>query len=94
MKLQPTVTPVSIFLLGLLIVCSFIVISDKVNEGNQPKKHHCSYRFCPFKGDTVFTHGCGYCDPGSDCYALDSLHFVYPDKDYDCIDSLLFTPVK
>lgn len=93
MKFQPTVIPISIFILGMFAACTFfIIISDKENTRTQPKKHHCSYRLCPFNNDTSFTHGCGLCDPGSDCYALDSLHFVYPDKDYEYLDSILFTP--
>lgn len=54
--------------------------------------HKCAYKHCPYKGLTVFSADICECEVGSDCYYLDSLHFVYPDNDYDTNDSLLFSP--
>lgn len=37
MKFKFTVIPIIIFLLGILVVCSFIVIIDKVNASQSKK---------------------------------------------------------
>lgn len=55
--------------------------------------HQCNYKLCPFKGETTFTHGCGNCDEGSDCWCLDSIHFANPSWNYDQCDSSLFSPM-
>lgn len=83
----------SVILWGInVILFSAIVIYglslDKKKDQN--KSHTCIYEYCPYKGDKTFTHGCGSCLPGTDCYRLDSVHFVYPTWDYDKCDSLLF----
>jgi len=57
-------------------------------------KHKCSYKKCPFKGEIKFSGQHEDCTKGSDCYSLDSLHFIYPNENYDYLDSLLLAPVK
>ena len=55
-----------------------------------PRKHSCSYDLCPFKDITRFEKGCGNCDQGTDCWALDSLHIEFPYMEYDELEQELF----
>lgn len=64
----------------LLVICSC----------NKQNPHTCPFNGCPFKEEITFTHGCGYCDQGSDCWALDSLHFEFPFASYDDLEDKLF----
>lgn len=80
----------------LFIFSLFIAICFADNFGDNPdnKKlstHECKYSLCPFKGKVRFVSGCGNCDSGSDCWALDSIHFTNPALDYDSCENLLFT---
>jgi hypothetical protein len=75
-----------------LLIC---LVPDVCEDDPAPTTPHtCSYSLCPFKNQAFFFAGCGNCDEGSDCYILDSLHFAMPDKDYDELDSLLFSTTK
>lgn len=71
----------------VLLICAIGFVPDAHPDA---EIHQCSYPLCPFKGDIQFTALHSDCEEGTDCYYLDSLHFAYPDKDYDYIDSLLF----
>jgi len=89
--LKPTVIPTTLILISAFIFCTVsIIISPKPAI----MKHKCSYRHCPFKGEIKFSGQDPNCTPGTDCYSLDSLHFIYPNENYDYIDSLLFSPVN
>lgn len=96
MKRPITFKPALALLIGLFLFCLYNIFLGKKVQAKPiaTTAHTCIYKLCPYKGDLTFNHGCGACEPGTDCYLLDSLHFVYPDKDYDYLDSLLFTPVK
>lgn len=57
--------------------------------------HSCRWDKCPYKGVTAsnskdaimwYTNAA----PGTDAFAVDSLHIVNPSLDYDQIDSVLF----
>ena len=51
-------------------------------------QHVCPLVHCPFKFELSFTHGCGYCERGQDCFVLDSIHFVNPTYDYDQTETI------
>lgn len=73
----------------LILVVITLASCSKVNTG-----HACRWKTCPFKGDVVFTSGCGYCEQGTDCWILDSLHFVSPSLEYDQLEYKLFSPMQ
>ena len=75
---------VLIIVVAALASCS---TSYRLVPGN-PTRHKCGYKTCPYKKETRFRHGCGYCDSHTACRSLDSLHFHYPNKSYDYIDSI------
>lgn len=54
--------------------------------------HDCAYSLCPFKGQLEFKAGCGACEPFTDCWCIDALHFENPKLDYDQLEQLLFKP--
>lgn len=57
--------------------------------------HKCEYLGCPFKDKTHWEgKGCSGCEPGSDCYIFDSLHFAMPDKSYEQLDSIFSLSTK
>ena len=55
----------------------------------KPKAHECTFIGCPMVGQTE-PKGCGICEPGSDCYAIDMIHFDYPEWTYDQCETYLF----
>lgn len=58
--------------------------------GCKSSGHACSYKLCPFKGQQSFENGCGNCLNGSECWLLDSGHFVFPSLNYDQLESKIF----
>lgn len=54
--------------------------------------HACAYTTCPYKGQEKFSRSIAEFPQHEESCAIDSVHFLYPEKDYDFIDSLLFTP--
>jgi hypothetical protein len=53
------------------------------------KAHVCGYTLCSMKGQTSFK-GCGACERGSDCWVLDSAHFIHPSWTYDECETWVF----
>lgn len=45
-------------------------------------RHLCPFKSCPMKEQVRF-HGCTVCKEGSDCYALDMVHWEHPTWTYD-----------
>lgn len=76
-----------------LLIASIIVLAEVFGCNKQTTSHICKWDLCPFKGQESFTRGCGLCDQGTDCWALDSLHVVYPVLEYDELETVLF-PLK
>lgn len=76
----------------LVTIVLFALISCSKNDSKQ-LGHTCNYPSCPFKTQTSWQQkGCGACEKASDCYTLDSLHFIYPTKSYEQLDSMLIAP--
>lgn len=69
---------VTCIILALLIFLSSFTV----------KPHECKYLLCPFKGEKVFKHGCGFCKPNTDCWKLDKIHFDNPTIDYDSCEKI------
>ena len=83
--------PAILFLGLFILVLGFLFIKPK----KQFKAvHQCGYRLCPMQGYEKFKSDLTECEPGSDCYILDSLHFANPAMNYDELDSMLFSPTK
>jgi len=90
-RLKPSVVPVTLCLVGMFV---FSTVAILISPKPAIMKHKCSYKYCPFKGEIKLSGQDPNCTPGTDCYSLDSVHFLYPNENYDYLDSLLFTPVK
>jgi hypothetical protein len=64
--------------------------------------HACSFDKCPYKGYASFPDVINTGEttvnqeeePGSDVWALDSLHFQFPNASYDELEERLFTTKK
>ena len=63
----------------------------------QPDKqpHSCAFGECPYEGKTEYKHSHGETyetvdDIGSDCDAIDSIHFQHPSWSYDECQNYLF----
>lgn len=55
--------------------------------------HSCGFNLCPFKGQIAFV-GHSDCEVGSDCEAIDAVHFKLPSLTYDECETYLFNTVK
>lgn len=74
------------------IFVSLIALGSLASCSKEVGGHACPWPHCPYKGITIAQYpSVAECQPGSDCYILDSLHFVYPNKEYDYLDSLVFS---
>lgn len=56
-----------------------------------PLPHECAFTNCPMYGLTEFKTDCY---PGTDCYLIDSLHWVNPELSYNDLEDSLFLTTK
>lgn len=77
-------------LIAFIIIC--FASCTKYNTG-----HECPFKLCPYKGYRTFpgviNTGENKVDAeqeGSDTWAIDRLHFEYPNASYDELESILF----
>ena len=54
-------------------------------------RHICPFKHCPMREQLRF-HGCKNCKEGSDCYALDMIHWEHPTWTYDECEDWLMQP--
>lgn len=74
----------------ITILLTFLLTLFSAYQGGRKYGHTCEYKECPFKGYTHFSSNICECEEGSDCDALDKIHFDYPELDYDECEELLF----
>jgi len=78
---------------NLLVKAQFVWMTAKEIDTIQKyfylEKHICPYKNCTMKDQIVF-HGCSVCEEGTDCYALDAVHWDYPTLTYDECEEILF----
>lgn len=76
------------------IIALIVSIGLLYNLNGQNSPHTCEFKMCPFKGQVKFVDDICGCDVGSDCWALDKIHFDYPNWSYDECEKELFSTIR
>jgi len=79
---------------ALVFIVALIICIGVVYNTNKSFPHGCEYDLCPFKGQTKFVDDICGCAVGSDCWAIDKIHFDYPHWSYDECEQELFGSIR